>query len=56
MGGMMMQPPTPQPAPMGMPGMTGQPDPNAMAPFLQALAKKQGTNPYGFGTPSSYFQ
>jgi len=47
-----------------LPPMTGQPgtvDPSAMAPFLQALARSQGTNrfggsPFGFGVPSSYSQ
>ena len=43
-----------------MTGMQGQPaDASAMAPFLQALARRQGANrfgtPYGFGLPSAYF-
>jgi hypothetical protein len=63
--GNLQMPGLPSPAPMnlapqmGMPGM-GQsmapmPDQSAMAPFLQSLARRQA-NPYGFGTPSAYFQ
>jgi hypothetical protein len=57
-------PSLPSPAPMNlsMPptmgmgqSMAPMPDQSAMAPFLQSLARRQA-NPYGFGTPGSYFQ
>jgi hypothetical protein len=48
---------------LSMPTMMGQgqsmappADTSAMAPFLQALARRTQGNPYGFGTPSAYFQ
>jgi len=58
-------PPPPSPISMTQPSpMTGQPgqpaDMSAMAPFIQALARRQGADrvgasPYGFGVPSAYF-
>jgi hypothetical protein len=52
--------PMSMPSPMSLPPMTGGQygggtGMSAMAPFLQALARRQGTNPFGFGTPSAYF-